>query len=335
MAVAATGEVVGSISGGCIEGYVYELARGVIASGEPRSETFGIEDDDAFNVGLTCGGTIEVFIELINSTTFPEFSRVAEALEKGEQFSVATVLAGPAKIGSHLIVGMDYLDGSLHSTGLDLGVESQARGLLEAGGTNKVRLGENGERHLNDVVVFVTSFSPPPKMFVFGAIDFAAAVVRIGKFLGYHVTLCDARPTFATPRRFPDADEIAVEWPHKFLSHTSVDERSVICVLTHDPKFDVPLLKAALLTEARYIGAMGSRRTHEDRMARLRACGVTEESLNRLSSPIGLDLRGRTPEETAVSIAAEIIASGWGGSGRRLSSISSSIHEPQAAPVRA
>jgi xanthine dehydrogenase accessory factor len=151
-------------------------------------------------------------------------------------------------------------------------------------------------------------------------------VARIGKFLGYHVTICDARPVFATRKRFPEADELVVKWPHRFLDETSTDDRTVICVLTHDPKFDVPVLRRALAMPARYIGAMGSRRTHEDRLRRLREAGVSEHSLSRLSSPIGLDLGARTPEETAVAIAAEIIALDWGGTGRRLTEMETAIH---------
>ena len=170
------------------------------------------------------------------------------------------------------------------------------------------------------------SFAPPPRMVVFGAIDFAAAVASIGKYLGYHVTVCDARPVFATPARFPGADEVVVDWPHRFLQRTAVDERTVICVLTHDPKFDVPVLEVALRTPAAYVGAMGSRRTHEDRLERLRAVGLTDAELARLRSPIGLDLGARTPEETAVSVAAELIQLRWGGSGQALTSIAGRIH---------
>jgi xanthine dehydrogenase accessory factor len=184
--------------------------------------------------------------------------------------------------------------------------------------------------------VFVWAFAPAPRMLVFGAIDFAAAVARVGEFLGYHVTVCDARPVFATNTRFPHADEVVVSWPHKYLRAESVagriDRRTVICVLTHDPKFDVPVLELALrLPEVAYVGAMGSRRTHEDRLDRLREAGLTDEELTRLSSPIGLDLGARTPEETAVSIAAEIIAGRWGGTGDRLSSTAGRIHEHTAA----
>jgi xanthine dehydrogenase accessory factor len=161
---------------------------------------------------------------------------------------------------------------------------------------------------------------------VFGAIDFAAAVARAGKFLGYRVTVCDARPVFATASRFPDADEVITDWPHRYLAGIDTDDRTVICVLTHDPKFDVPLLEIALRRPAAYIGAMGSRRTHADRLARLREAGVTDAELARLRSPIGLDLGARTPEETAVAIAAEFIQLRWGGSGQPLTATSGRIH---------
>jgi xanthine dehydrogenase accessory factor len=179
--------------------------------------------------------------------------------------------------------------------------------------------------------VFCTSYAPKPRMLVFGAIDFAAAVARMGTFLGYRVTVCDARPVFATPARFPDADEVVVQWPHRYLEEQAasgaIDARTVLCVLTHDPKFDVPLLTRALrLPDVAYIGAMGSRRTSEDRLARLREAGLTEAELSRMASPVGLDLGARTPEETAVSIAAEIIAARWGGSGARLTDRGGRIH---------
>src|SRR6478672_9196118 len=179
--------------------------------------------------------------------------------------------------------------------------------------------------------VFVWAFAPKPRMLVFGAIDFAAAVARVGSFLGYHVTVCDARPVFATNTRFPEADEVVVEWPHRFLEKQrdagSIDGRTVITVLTHDPKFDVPLLEVALrLPQVGYVGAMGSRRTHEDREQRLKEAGLPAGEVARLSSPTGLDLGARTPEETAVSIAAEIIAGRWGGSGNRLGQRGGRIH---------
>ena len=222
---------------------------------------------------------------------------------------------------------LDRLEAELSEAGPEATALVEAlRGMLAGGRTGIRRYGPDGERRIDDIAVFVASYAPPPRMIVFGAIDFAAAVARIGKFLGYHVTVCDARPIFATNKRFPDADEVVVEWPHKYLAHTPVDNRTVICVLTHDPKFDGPLLEVALRMPAAYIGAMGSRRTHEKRLAQLREAGLSDAELGRLSSPIGLDLGARTPEETAVSIAAEIVAVQWGGRGDRLSELTERIH---------
>jgi len=220
--------------------------------------------------------------------------------------------------------------GSLGDAGLDRAAEQVAAGMLSSGATGTVHLGEHGEQRLADVEVFVQTYLTPPRMIVFGAIDFAAAVARIGAFLGYHVTVCDARPVFATSKRFPGADEVVVDWPHRYLKQEieagRVDGRTVVCVLTHDPKFDVPVLEVALEHPLAYVGAMGSRRTHEDRLTRLREAGVTEKALERLASPIGLDLGARTPEETAVSVAAEIIAGRWGGGGARLTDLEGRIH---------
>ena len=334
MAVTQAGEAVGSVSGGCIEGAVYELAQEVMAGRAPVLQRYGVSDDDAFAVGLTCGGIIDVFVEAVDRQTFPAFADVAASVDAAEPVAVATVVAGPGTVGAHLIVWPDRVAGTLGGERLDDAVADDARGMLDQGMTGIRRYGASGERRLDDLQVFVQSFAPRPRMLVFGAIDFAAALVRVGRFLGYHVTVCDARPVFATPRRFPDADEVVVKWPHDYLASTTVDARTVICVLTHDPRFDVPLLAEAVRTPAAYIGVMGSRRTHDDRLARLRAEGVAEEDLARLASPLGLDIGARTPEETAVSIAAEIIASRWGGSGRRLRDTSGPIHrEPLAADV--
>ncbi|NEE02140.1 XdhC family protein [Phytoactinopolyspora halotolerans] len=338
MLVTDTGEAVGSVSGGCIEGAVYELAQEVIAGGEPVKQRYGVSDDDAFAVGLTCGGTIDVFVEAVDAQTFPQLGALAETVQRHEPVALATVVSGPGEPGAHLVVWPDTTEGSLGGQRLDDAVADDARGMLDQGITGVRRYGADGERRMDELEVLVQSFAPRPRMLVFGAIDFAAAVVRIGKFLGYHVTVCDARPVFATQRRFPDADEVVVSWPHDFLAGVSVDARTVICVLTHDPKFDVPLLEAALRTPAAYIGVMGSRRTHADRLARLRELGLSEEELGRMSAPVGLDIGARTPEETAISIAAEIIAARWGGSGRRLSELTGPIHhdrigEREARPL--
>jgi xanthine dehydrogenase accessory factor len=328
MAVSGQGEAVGSVSGGCVEGAVYELAQEVMATGRPVLQRYGVTDDDAFAVGLTCGGILDVLVEPVGPESFPLFGGVVASIERHEAVAVATVIEGPGQIGARRVVWPDRAAGELGLDRLDAAVEDDARGMLAQGTTGVRRYGRHGERRLDELAVFVHSFAPPPRMLVFGAIDFAAAVARVGKFLGYHVTVCDARPVFATAKRFPEADEVVVKWPHKFLTETEedVDERTVICVLTHDPKFDVPLLEVALRTRAGYVGAMGSRRTHEDRLERLREAGVTEEEIGRLRSPIGLDLGARTPEETAVSIAAELIQLRWGGSGRALTNTEGRIH---------
>jgi xanthine dehydrogenase accessory factor len=297
-------------------------------------------------VGLTCGGIIDIFVERIDKDSFPSLGDIAAAVERGEPVAVATVIAGPGQIGARRVIwagdaeaGPDEVEGfgrdgwHVGASGtlgsgprLDAAVDDDVRGMLAQGLTGIRRYGAQGERRGDELSVFVNSFAPAPRMLVFGAIDFAAAVARVGKFLGYQVTVCDARKVFATASRFPDADEVVVDWPHRFLAATDVDARTVICVLTHDPKFDVPLLEVALRTPAGYIGAMGSRRTHDDRLARLREVGLTSEELSRLRSPIGLDLGARTPEETAVSIAAELIQLRWGGTGSPLTATEGRIH---------
>jgi xanthine dehydrogenase accessory factor len=326
MAVAENGEVIGSVSGGCVEGAVYEVAMQVLKSGEAVLQTYGVSDDDAFEVGLTCGGIIDIFVAPAGDGRFADMPSVLADIESGRPVAVASIVAGSSSVGSRLVITPETSSGSLGRADLNASVIEQTRGMLALGTTAVVHVGREGEQRKDELVVFVQSFAPPPRMIVFGAIDFASAVARVGKFLGYFVTVCDARPVFATRKRFPDVDELIVMWPHKYLDATIVDERTVICVLTHDPKFDVPLLERALLTSAGYIGVMGSRRTHEDRIVRLRAVGVGEKALTRLSSPIGLDLGARTPEETAIAIAAEIISLRWGGSGERLTQTDLAIH---------
>jgi xanthine dehydrogenase accessory factor len=348
---------VGSVSGGCVEGAVYELAKEVVESGAPVLQRYGVSDDDAFAVGLTCGGILDVYVEKISRDTFPELAEIAADIEAGRPVALATVIEhpDPAWLGRRLVVRPESLSNggivtdkgtvdegvsgvrssvtipTLGSPRADDAVRDDAMGLLAAGTNATLTYGPDGERRGEGMRVFVWAFAPKPRMLVFGAIDFAAAVARVGSFLGYHVTVCDARPVFATHSRFPDAEEVVVDWPHRYLTAETeagrIDPRTVVTVLTHDPKFDVPLLEVALrLPQVAYVGAMGSRRTHEDRLARLREAGLTEEELGRLSSPIGLDLGARTPEETAISIAAEIIAGRWGGSGERLAATDGRIH---------
>ncbi|HYK30103.1 MAG TPA: XdhC family protein [Streptosporangiaceae bacterium] len=328
MAVSAGGEVVGSVSGGCVEGAVYELATEVTASGQPVLQRYGISDDDAFAVGLTCGGIIDIFVEPASRERFSELADIADAVRVGVPVAVATVIEGPGIVGARRVIWEgERATGTLGAGDrLDQAVDDDARGMLAQGLTAVRRYGPEGERRRDELAIFVQSFAPAPRMLVFGAIDFAAAVAKTGKFLGYRVTVCDARPIFATASRFPDADEVVTDWPHRYLSGIDTDARTVICVLTHDPKFDVPLLEVALRRPAAYIGAMGSRRTHDDRLSRLREVGMTEAELDRLRSPIGLDLGARTPEETAIAIAAELIQLRWGGTGHPLTATSGRIH---------
>ncbi|MET9846522.1 XdhC/CoxI family protein [Streptomyces ossamyceticus] len=342
LAVDADGTAIGSVSGGCVEGAVYELCRQALEDGEPVLERFGYSDEDAFAVGLTCGGVIDILVTPVR-TGDPVRPVVAAALASaaggeaagGEAAALARIVSGPAELrGRALLVRPDgsYDGGFGAHPGLDRTVAAEARALLDAGLTGTLEIGEQGSRCGAPLTVLVESSVPPPRMIVFGAIDFASALVRIGKFLGYHVTVCDARPVFATRTRFPEADEIVVEWPHRYLERTDVDARTVLCVLTHDAKFDVPLLRLALRLPVAYVGAMGSRRTHLDRERRLRQEGVTDLELARLRSPIGLDLGARTPEETALSIASEIVAHRRGGTGVPLTGAHTPIHHDGPAP---
>ncbi|MEV4503801.1 XdhC family protein [Streptomyces klenkii] len=358
LAVDAEGTAVGSVSGGCVEGAVYELCRAALESGESVRERFGYSDEDAFAVGLTCGGALDVLVVPVppDGHGRPVLAEALAAATAGEPVALARVADGPdGWLGRALLVRADgtyagTLVGAEPEGGpassdrtaldravLDRTVAAEAAALLAAGRTGTVVAGRddaNGSRCGDPVTVLVESCLPPPRMIVFGAVDFAAALVRAGKFLGYHVTVCDARPVFATTGRFPGADEVAVDWPHRYLDAQqaagALDARTVLCVLTHDEKFDVPLLERALRLPVAYVGAMGSRRTHEARLERLREAGVAERALDRLRSPIGLDLGARTPEETALSIVAEIVAARHGGTGVPLTGARTPIHhEPQ------
>ncbi|MEU2925783.1 XdhC/CoxI family protein [Streptomyces sp. NPDC007251] len=331
LAVDGAGTVIGSVSGGCVEGAVYDLCLEALRTGESVLERFGYSDEDAFAVGLTCGGTIEVLVTPVSGRA-PARAVLAAAVAAAARrrpAALARVVRGPGELlGRALLVRHDgTYEGALGShPELDRTAAAEARLLLEAGRTGTVEISEDGSHCPGGLTLLVESNVPPPRMIVFGAVDFASALARAGKFLGYHVTVCDARPVFATRARFPDADEVVVDWPHRYLRRTGTDARTVLCVLTHDAKFDVPLLKLALAMPVAFVGAMGSRRTHEDRNRRLRAEGVSERELARLRSPIGLDLGARTPEETALSIAAEIVAARRGGTGVPLTGSGTPIH---------
>ncbi|MEU9132016.1 XdhC/CoxI family protein [Kitasatospora sp. NPDC048540] len=341
LAVDTTGEAIGSVSGGCVEGAVYELCQEALESGEPVLQRFGFSDEDAFAVGLTCGGILDVFVQPVVPGADAALDAGIAYIASGTPVALARVIDGPAGLlGATVAVTAGTHHGSLSpapstTAALERSAVAEARAMLDAGRTGRLELGLDGrpcDEGRGTVTLFVESYVPAPRMLVFGAIDFAAAVVRIGKFLGYRVTVCDARPVFATERRFPDADEVVVDWPHRYLDSQldRIDGRTVLCVLTHDAKFDIPLLERALRLPVGYVGAMGSRRTHRDRNTRLREVGLTDTEIGRLRSPIGLDLGARTPEETAVSVAAEIVAHQRGGSCLPLSAGHGPIHHDLA-----
>ncbi|MFI2213225.1 XdhC family protein [Streptomyces sp. NPDC020141] len=348
LAVDSEGTVIGSVSGGCVEAAVYELCRRALDDGETVVERFGYSDEDAFAVGLTCGGVIDVLVAPVRAPRSadagaPDGSPPAlregpgrvlagalAAAARGETVALVRAADGPGpSAGQALLVrpGGGH-EGTLGAgPGLDRVAVGRAGAMLDAGSTGRAVLGGgDGERCESPLTVLVETSVPPARMIVFGAVDFASALARVGAFLGYRVTVCDARPVFATPARFPDAHEVVVDWPHRYLAATATDSRTVLCVLTHDPRFDVPLLVHALTLPVAYVGAMGSRRTHEDRVRRLREAGVPDAGLARLHSPIGLDLGAHTPEETALSIAAEIVAERRGGSGLSLTGAHIPIH---------
>ncbi|WP_067693602.1 XdhC family protein [Nocardia jejuensis] len=314
MAVDSAGAVYGSLSGGCVESAVYELCLEVLATGVPMRKSFGYSDPDAFAVGLTCGGEVEVFVHRVTAT---EHAVVEAALDVHAPVAwVRDLVSGAVLAVSDVgAVGVGF-------DGADLAVVRQARAMLEAG-SSAVRVIGCAER---ERVVFVQSFAPPPRMIVFGTTDFATSLCTVGRLLGYRVTVCDARGTFLDRARFTDAHEVVVEWPHRYLGTTAVDSRTVICVLTHDPKFDIPVLTQALALPVAYVGALGSRRADGQRRSELRAAGVTETQLRQLRSPIGLELGGRTPQETAIAVGAEIIALRRGGSAVPLSVTERPIH---------
>ncbi|BCW73017.1 XdhC/CoxI family protein [Arthrobacter sp. NicSoilB8] len=356
MLVSESGDVLGSLSGGCVEGAVVTAALEVIADGGPRREFFGYSSEDAFAVGLTCGGELEIHIELLTDALG---GRGPEGLNSRNTLDTLNALdawgglnvvgdldpaAGLALIrrvdagrpaGAGAVVIPDpagYRVAQSAAVGALLGAGDGARSLLQAaaaqlepllrnGITAVVRLAPDtgccgdaaeGQAANEPVTLLVESRLPPARMLVFGANDFGAALVPAARLLGYHVTLCDARPAFALQERFALAEEVVTDWPHRYLAAEAaagrLDPRTVVCVLTHDPKFDIPLLETALRLDLAYVGAMGSRRSHSQRLQSLISAGVEPEEIERLHSPIGLDLGAVTPAEVAVSITAELVA---------------------------
>jgi len=299
--------VIGSIAGGCVEGAVVDVCEEVLADGVPRTVEYGVSDETAFAVGLTCGGQLRIRV-----------TPITPQLESALRSAAAGATTGAAIV----------VDGDATRHGGRIAAELTAR--VSLGETALSSIDCDGER----VEVFFEVAAAPPRMIIVGAMEFSAGLAAAATMIGYRVTVCDPRPLFATPERFPSA-EVVVQWPTTWLSGTHTDERTVICVLAHDDRFDAEIIAQALALPVAFVGAMGSRRTHERRLASLRDRGVDEESIARLRSPIGLDLGASTPEETAVSILAEVIAARTGASAAALSETEGSIHRVGDPAVRA
>jgi xanthine dehydrogenase accessory factor len=265
------------------------------------------------------------------------YDALATALRTEQPAALAEIIEGPDELlgGKLLLLPGPPVQvlGSVGDPDLDRVIARDAQGELAAGLSGTRHYGRHGEARGRDVSVFIEAFAPPPRMIIFGAVDFTAALAKVAKILGYRVTVCDARPVFATRARFPMADDVVVAWPDKHLAEVgaTLGPRDAVCVLTHDAKFDVPAIVAALETKVGYLGAMGSRRTHDNRTVRLREAGVDDEGLARVMGPIGLDIGSRTPEETAVAICAEIIAMRTGRSAPSLRDREGPIHRDLAA----
>ena len=337
--VAEDGGVTGSVSAGCVEGEVYDLCRGVLDAEPVTLRRYGISDDDAFAVGLTCGGVIDVFVDRWEPADLPRLERLGRAAGVREALAHATVVVGPpGALGARVTVGPDGDgEGTTGGAALDAAIRADAADLLRTGRSELLFYDEQGRRPGRAFGVFVESFAPAPRLLVFGTGEFAVTLARLGGFLGHRVTVCDARAAFTTAARFPEAEQVVVDWPHRYLRAEAaagrIDGRTAVCVLTHDPKFDVPLLEVALrLPDLGYLGVMGSRDSQRDRHARLREAGLTPLELRRMSGPLGLDIGAVTPEETAVSIVAEMIAAAHGRDGKPLARARGPIHTVADAP---
>lgn len=325
MAILDDGSVVGSVSGGCVESDVYARAEIVRETGEAHLQRYGYSDESAFSVGLVCGGSIDVFLERVEGADLAFYRELAELVNRGESVAILTAVSG-TEVGRREFVGLgdESVAGPEGTCRTVDEVQQQASRMLREHRSGVV--GVLDSESDGESTYFVRSYGAPAHMIVFGSNSFAAALVRLAKLTGYYVTVCDARATFTTQERFPETDELVVQWPHRYLDEHSIDNRTVICVLTHDAKFDDPLLQRALGSNAGFIGAMGSRRTTNERFDRLRGAGVSERELARLRAPFGLDLGAKTPEETAVSMIAEIISVREVGSNRPLALSGGPIH---------
>jgi xanthine dehydrogenase accessory factor len=334
MLIGDGGEIEGSLTGGCVEGAVVTEAEAILAGERgPGLLTYGISDELAGTVGLMCGGTVHIFVQELSPADGAAELAALESHLDGRPSAVATLLDGPTA-GARLAVVDGEPQGALGREALlDRNVAREAAGLLEEGKTVIRRFGEDGATLGDDLAVHIRAYAPPPRMIIFGAIDFSAAMAAFASRIGYAVTICDARDRFARSRRFSADAEVRIGWPAELMAGVELGPRDAVLVFTHDSKFDEPALIAALATEAGYIGALGSRQTTDDRERRLRAAGVDEDALERIFAPCGLDIGSRTAEETAVSVLAEIIATRARRAGRPLRSTSGPIHGRDGDPA--
>ena len=333
MLVSDDGRIEGTVTGGCVEGALAQEAQAILGGQAPRVSTYGISDEEAAGVGLMCGGTVRVFVHEIAADAAPVLDAVRGELEAGRPVALATLLDGE-RAGAKLAVTESGVVGSLGVTELlDRSVARDARGFLDEGISRVRRYGGGGEVMGDELAVYIQAFATRPRMIIFGAIDFSVAVARLAREVGYEVTICDAREAFASSPRFSDVAEVVIDWPDRFMEGRELGPRDVVLVFTHDRKFDEPALTAALASGAGYVGALGSRRTHEQRRERLLEAGLDEAEVDRIHAPCGLDLGARTPEETAVSILAEVIAVRTGRSGESLSRTEGPIHPPEKEPT--
>lgn len=313
MAVDDTGAALGSVAGGCVEGALVDLCTSVLDGAAPGVQEYGVTDEDAFAVGLTCGGVLRVHARELGPADVP----VLAAAARGEEAVLVTVLDGPRSDGPPTRSGtLPGTDGG----GVDVPVPARS-GIVRVQGPD------------GGVEVFVEVASAPPRMVVYGALEFSSALAAVARVAGYRVTVCDARAVLATPRRHPGADEVVVDWPVRHLAQQHLGARDVVCVMAHDDRFDADLVLAALRSGAGYVGAMGSRRTQARRITELVERGITPDELARLHAPIGLDLGASTPGETAVSVLAEVLASRTGATALPLTDLAGPIHHPTPTPL--
>jgi xanthine dehydrogenase accessory factor len=326
MLVDDSGRIEGSVTGGCVEGALVEVASEILAGGPPRVVQYGISDSQAADVGLMCGGTVRLFVHELGWQARDPLQLVQRCLTTGTPVAIATLLDGEAA-GAKLAITEDEAVGELGGIELlEASVKRDALGCLNQGLSTVRRYSASGEVMGSDLRVYIQGFASRPEMVIFGAIDFSVAVAKAARELGYHVTICDARAPFVGSSRFAEVAEVAVDWPDRHIAGRKLGPRDVVLVFTHDSKFDEPALVAALNSGAGYVGALGSRRTHRERIARLRDLGVDEAEIERIAAPCGLDIGARTPAETAISILAEVIARRTGRAGDPLSETSGSIH---------